>query len=309
MRRRLFLPVAVAGALLLALGCSDDDAPDDAASGAAELPTDSAGGTDSDNGTDTGTDAGRDDGFEVDAPSGTAFTWVTTMDVDGSGYVLTVDGDVGDDHAAYTMRVDVLLGDGVDPSLESSTAGAAVNGVVEPGAPLDQADPDGVTEVIVDGTDRWYRSPWLLGEASDAMDGAAWVRVVDAGEAVFVADISRRVLAERHDAALRSLLDLVDAGEQVRAPSASLDPGPDPGLDRLLSPWLGLRGPEGSDGAPAVVTGDVTEGSVSWEQTLPNGRLAGEVTWEPADATPPAPPAPDDVVDLDQLAERFGQAG
>lgn len=294
MCRRPFLLVAVALALVTALGCSDADAPADDATADPDTTTTSAA-------TET-----SDTTVAVEEPTGTAFTWVTTMDVDGSGYVLTVDGELGDDHATYTMQVDVILADGVEPSIESNTAGAAVNGVIERGAPLEESDPDGATEVVVDGTDRWYRSPWLLGEAADAMAGADWVHVVNVVvEPRFLADISRWVLTERYDEAPRMLLDLVEAGDRIQAPRAD----PDSDLDRLLSPWLGLAGPDAPDGSPAIVSGDRAEGVVSWDQALPNGRLAGEVTWEPTDAEPPDPPDPDDVIELDQLAEQFSQAG
>ncbi len=293
MRRRPTVLLAAALALsAAALGCSDDDTIDDAAP---ESTTTS---------TTTQVDDQEDD--QDDDNDGTSFTWVTTMEIDGSGYVLTVDGGITDDHATYRMQVELTGND--EPNLQATTAGASVNGLTERGAPLEDIDVDGATEVLVAGTDRWYRSPWLRSEAATAMAGAEWVHVT--GEAMFVADISRHVLRERYDEALRMLLAMLAAGDGIQAPraAASASTG-DVDLDDLLSPWIGLVGPDAPDGAPAVFSGDQREGTASWDQTISGGRLAGEVMWAPAASTPPDPPDPSTVIELDRLADQFAQAG
>lgn len=299
MRRRSSVLLVAALALSAAtLGCSDDD------SGGDDETTDDADTASSTTSSTTSVDD-QDDKDDKDDQDGTSFTWVTTMEIDGSGYVLTVDGGITDDHATYRMQVEPT---GNEPNLQATTAGASVNGLTERGAPLEDIDVDGATEVLVAGTDRWYRSPWLRSEAAPAMDGAEWVHVT--GEAMFVADISRHVLRERYDEALRMLLAMLAAGDGIQAPraAASASTG-DVDLDDLLSPWIGLVGPDAPDGAPAVFSGDQREGTASWDQTIIGGRLAGEVTWAPAASTPPDPPDPSTVIELDRLADQFAQAG
>lgn len=287
MRRRPIVLLVAALALSAAtLGCSDDDSGGDDGTTATSETT-----------VTTSIDDQEDD-------DGTSFTWVTTMEIDGSGYVLTVDGGITDEHATYRMQVEPT---GNEPNLQATTAGASVNGLTERGAPLEDIDVDGATEVLVAGTDRWYRSPWLRSEAAPAMAGAEWVHVT--GEAMFVADISRHVLRERYDEALRMLFAMLAAGDGIQAPWASSTSMGDVDLGDLLSPWIGLVGPDAPDGAPAVFSGDQREGTASWDQTITGGRLAGEVTWAPAASTPPDPPDPSTVIELDRLADQFAQAG
>ena len=243
---------------------------------------------------------------------GTVFTWVTTMDLDGYGYTLTVEGDATDEHARYTMQVEPFSGqDGGDNAdFNAVLAGAAVNGLVEEGAEttLETIDPDGRTEVVVLGDDRWYRMPWLLDEADFAMQGAEWVHVGD--DEPFIADLATYVLVERYDTALRAVLTAVADGARLQAPR----PADDTELD-LVDPWLGLAGPGRNGGSPAVLTGDEGEGSAEWEETLTyepdgaDGRLGAEVTWRPGGSPRPDRPDPADVIEVTVLAERLSQAG
>lgn len=242
----------------------------------------------------------------------TQMSWTTTYDVDGFGYLLTVEGTVGDGHAAYTMHVELLLGDddgGMD-ELIPGMAGAAVNGFVA-GADGDTEllgiDADGRTEVRVVGDDRWYRSPWLLDEADHAMEGAEWV-LVGRGEEVLL-DIVTAVLNERYDDALRSLLDDVRSGIALAAPTpdeASSE------LDELLTPWVGLAGPAYPIGGAATVGGDADAGEASWTQVLTyepdgaDGELGGQVRWSTGQAAPPEPPSPDDVTTAPDISARLG---
>lgn len=241
----------------------------------------------------------------------TELTWTTTYDVDGFGYVLTVEGTVGDDHAAYTIHVDLLLGaDGADMSeLIPGITGAAVNGFV-PGADGDTEllgiDPEGRTEVRVVGDERWYRSPWLLDEAGFAMGGAEWVRVGRDEEVRL--DIVTAVLDERYDEALRALLDDVRSGTSLAAPTPDEQSSE---LDELLTPWIGLAGPAYPIGGAATVTGDADAGEASWTQVLTyepdgaDGELGGSVRWSPGEAAPPEPPHPDDITTAPEISARF----
>lgn len=241
----------------------------------------------------------------------TEVRWTTTYDVDGFGYVLTVEGVVGDDHASYTMHVELLLADdgGDMAELVPGMAGAAVNGFVQ-GADADAEllgiDPDGRTEVRVVGDARWYRSPWLLVEADFAMGDAEWVRVGRDEEVLL--DIVTPVLNERYDEALRALLDDVRTGTPLAAPTPAEASSE---LDELLTPWIGLAGPAYPIGAPATVTGDADTGEATWAQVLTSepdgvdGELRGQVRWSPAEAGPPEPPQPDDVTTASEISARF----
>jgi len=237
----------------------------------------------------------------------TAFTWETTLDQGGMGYVLTVDGTVGDDVAAYSLQVEPLVpedGAGSDDAI-AALAGVAVNGLADDGGTatsLGPVDPDGETLVRVRGGERWYRNPWLLGELADVMGDAEWVRV-PAGGAVLV-DLATSVLNERYDESLRRLLDLVAQDRDVTAPELT---GAE--LDETLTPWIGLAGPAYPIGAAAEVTGDAEEGEVSWrdETTGVDGRpttMAGTVRWAPSTAG--APEAPEPVVDVAELVAGLG---
>jgi hypothetical protein len=241
----------------------------------------------------------------------TEMVWTTTYDVDGFGYVLTVEGTVGGDHAAYTMHVDLLLGadDGGMEELIPGITGAAVNGFV-PGADADAEllgiDPDGHSEVRVVGDERWYRSPWLLDQAAHAMRGAEWV-LVGRDEEVLL-DIVTAVLNERYDDALRALLGDVRSGAELVAPTpeeASTE------LDELLTPWIGLVGPTYPIGSAATVTGDADAGEASWTQVLSyepdgaDGELSARIRWSPGAAAPPEPPRPDDVTTAPEITARL----
>jgi hypothetical protein len=254
-----------------------------------------------------------DDGTDAtDLEPVTDMTWTTTYDIDGFGYVLTVEGAVGEDHAAYTMQVDLLLGrdDAGMEELVPGIAGAAVNGFV-PGSDADSEllgiDPEGRTEVRVVGDDRWYRNPWLLEEAGFALGDAEWVQVGRDEEVLL--DIVTAVLNERYDDALRRLLDAVRSGTDLGAPTpdeASSE------LDELLTPWIGLVGPAYPVGGPSTVTGDAAEGEASWTQVLTyepdgaDGALRGHVRWSPGEAVPPDPPPAGDVTTAPDISARLG---
>lgn len=247
------------------------------------------------------------------ADEGTAFTWTTTLDLDGYGYTLVVEGAAADGHARYTMHVEPFSGqDGGDNAdFNAALAGAAVNGLAgDSGAMgIEDIDPDGRTEVVVIGEDRWYRLPWLIDEADFAMEGAEWVHVGD--DEPFVADLASSVLMERYDDSLRLLLDAVDDGARIQAPR----PDPEASELDLVDPWLGLAGPGRSGGAPAVISGDAQEGTAEWEETLTyepdgtDGRLGAEVRWRPGGSPRPEPPDPADVIEVTVLAERLSEAG
>jgi hypothetical protein len=241
----------------------------------------------------------------------TEMTWTTTYDVDGFGYVLTVEGTVGDGHAAYTMHVDLLLGsdDGGMDELIPGITGAAVNGFV-PGADADTEllgiDPEGRTEVRVVGDGRWYRSPWLLDQAAHAMGDAEWVLVGREEEVLL--DIVTAVLNERYDDALRALLGDVRSGADLAAPTpdeASTE------LDELLTPWIGLVGPTYPVGSAATVTGDAEAGEARWTQVLTyepdgaDGELSARIRWSPGQAAPPEPPHPGDVATAPEITARL----
>jgi hypothetical protein len=258
-----------------------------------------------------GSAAVDDAGATTEREPVTEMTWTTTYDVDGFGYVLTVEGTVGDDHAAYSMHVDLLLGsdDGGMEELLPGVAGAAVNGLA-PGADADTEllgiDPEGRTEVRVVGDERWYRAPWLLAEADHAVEGAEWVRV-DRDEEVLL-DIVTAVLNERYDDALRRLLDDVGSGTELTAPTpdeASTE------LDELLTPWIGLAGPAYPIGGEATVAGDADAGEATWTQVLTyephgaDGALSGRVRWARGEAVPPVPPDPDDVTTAAEVSARL----
>jgi len=243
------------------------------------------------------------------------FTWTTTFDTDGYGYVLTVEGTVGDDEAAYTMQVEPLFGtDGGDYSdLIALIAAAAVNGFAGPGeASIDAGGSggaiavDGSTVVRVIGDDRWYRNPWLHDEAAFAMGDAEWVHV--AGDDRPMIDVASYVVAERHDEAVRTVLAQIAAGEDIDAPA------PSPGtteLDEILTPWIGLTESDGFGTATATVTGDDREGSLRWELLLTyepdgsDGRIAGEVTWRPGASSPVDAPDPGLVIEATALAPQL----
>jgi hypothetical protein len=259
---------------------------------------------------DAETSAVDDPGTAVEAI--TEVTWTTTYDIDGSGYVLTVDGVVGDDAASYTMHVELLLDDdGGDMSeLIPGIAGAAVNGM-RPDAGADAEllgiDRKGRTEVRVAGDQRWYRSPWLLHEADFAMGDAEWVQVGQDEEVLL--DIVTAVLNERYDDALRTLLDDVGTGTPLAAPTpdeASSE------LDELLTPWVGLTGPAYPIGAPATVTGDEGAGEATWSQVLTyepdgaDGELRGHVRWSRGTEAPLGPPEPNGVTTVAEVSARFG---
>lgn len=302
MRIRLLAFLAAGAVAALACGGESDDEEGSVDTTAPPTAEDSAPGR------------SADDTDGSDSPEGATFTWITTMDLDGSGYELVVAGTVGPDHADYTMQVSPFAADDETSDMVASIAGASVNGLDLPGAErtVDNVDAEGFTEVIVIGDDRWYRSPWLLDEAAYAMEGNEWVHVSAGVELPFIADIAGRVLTARHDDAVRALRDMVAAGDRIEAPPAPPDRTE---LDELLIPWIGLVGPDARNGAPAVVDGDAAEATVTWEQTLTyepdgaDGRLAGEVSWRRSPAARPAPPDPDAVIEVEDLAARLSEAG
>jgi hypothetical protein len=276
--------IVVVGLLVALAACGDDDT------------------------TETG-DGGDEAGEDV-----VEFTWVTTLDQDGFGYVLTVDGFVGEGHAAYTMQVEPLLAEGGGDYEDylALIAGAAVNGFAGPGEGVeteagDDISLDGRTEVRVIGDDRWYRNPWLLQEAEFAMGDAEWVRV-DRAEDV-IADIVTAVLNERYDDAVRRLLDTVGSGATLEAPTPAEDSVE---LDEMLTPWIGLAGPAYPIGAGAETTGDTVEGEARWTQLFTyepdgaDGEMGGVVRWTRGRAQPPEAPAAGDVIDVAEVTAGLG---
>lgn len=257
---------------------------------------------------------GDDDASSEDQPAGgsaTAFTWETTFDQAGTGYVLTVVGAVTDDEATYDLHVDPLLPD--DPAggedFTAYLATASVNGFAEPGDGVltstgEEVSLDGRTEVRVRGTERWYRSPWAAEVAGHVLGDVAWVRV-PAGEPVII-DIATALFNERYDGALRRLLGAVGDGSPPEAPTPD-QAGSE--LDEVLGPWVGLAGPAYPMGAAARVTGDATEGSAEWSDDLTaagdgvDGRLAGRVRWQPTTAD--LPRVPTSAVDIADLTAEF----
>lgn len=245
-----------------------------------------------------------------DAPaagSATAFTWETTFDQAGTGYVLTVVGAITDDEATYDLHVEPRLPE--DPAggddFTAYLAAASVNGFAEPGDGVrtstgEEVSLDGRTEVRVRGTERWYRSPWAADVAGHVLGDVAWVRV-PAGEPVII-DIATALFNERYDEALRRLLDAVRDGSPPEAPTPE-EAGSE--LDEVLGPWVGLAGPAYPQGAAADITGDATEGSAEWQDDLTaaddgvDGHLAGRVRWQPTTADLPSVPASSiDIADV-----------
>jgi hypothetical protein len=264
-------------------------------------------------GDDDAGEAGEPGSGSGDGEPVTAFVWETVLDQDGYGYVLTVEGVVGDDFADYTMQVEPLVADGGDDFADylAFVAGVAVNGYAEPGQGVATSEgeiaTDSRTEVRVLGAERWYRNPWVLDEASFALGDAEWVRV-PAGEAV-IADLVTAVLNERYDEAVRRLLAVVAAGEPLEAPTPE---EMSTELDEVLTPWIGLAGPAYPIGAPATVSGDADEGEASWRQELTyepdgaDGELRGTVRWRPTTSPRPEAPAAGDAVDVSELTAGLG---
>lgn len=254
---------------------------------------------------------GDDDGGDGAAPTSapgapaTSFVWETALDRDGDGYVLTVSGLVGDDHAAYELQVEPLVPEGGAEGADvlGGLAGIAVNGFDDvDGLPTSSGpvDLDGRTEVRVRGEERWYRNPWLLEEAAFALGDAEWVRVPS--DEPVIADVVTAVLNERYDDALRRLLDAVEAGTSVEAPTPDEEASE---LDEILTPWLGLVGSAYPIGAQATATGDAEQGEVTWRQVLEperdgaSGEMRGRVEWDTTTADVPSAPAVSiDVPDL-----------
>ncbi len=243
----------------------------------------------------------------------TAFTWVTTVDTDGYGYVLTVEGSVVEDAAAYTMQVEPRLGTdrGEYADMLALMAGIAVNGFAAPGEG-DAIETDtgerisqhGHTEVRVHGDDRWYRSPWLLDEAATAMGGAEWVHLRAEDDPQI--DLITYVVTERHDDALRRLLGQVSSGEPVTPPAGVPD---DWEIDQLLSPWTGLIG--AGDNVAVEVSGDAERGAASWRDVLTyepdgaDGELSGRVTWSTERPEPPTEPDDGSVIEASTLSAQL----
>jgi len=271
--RRRWIPLAI-GLLAAAVACGDDDGGAPATTTLETVPV-------------------------------TTFVWETAVERDGDGYVLRVEGVVGEAHALYTMQVEPLLpeGGGPDADVLAGLAGVAVNGyddadgIETSSGPV---DPEGETEVRVLGEERWYQNPWLLGEAAHAMGEASWVRVPS--DEPVIADIVTAVLNERYDDSLRRLLAAVTAGEELVAPSPDEESSE---LDEILTPWVGLAGPAYPFGAEAVVSGDADRGEASWQHELDpardgaSGEMRGHVEWGATElARPPAPGPSIDVADL-----------
>lgn len=289
--------------LALAGACGDDDTT------TTERRTDTTATTPT---TATSETVVEDDAEDEPGEPVIELTWTTRLDQDGYGYVLVVEGVVGDDHAAYTMQVEPLLGTGGGDyaDLLAGMAGLAVNGFAPPGEGVAitgaEIATDGRTEVRVVGDERWYRNPWLLDEAAFAMGDAEWVRVGD--DEAAIADLVTAVLNERYDEALRDLLATVDRGAPVEAPPPAAGATE---MDEILTPWIGLAGPEHPLGGEASVQGDAGEGNVTWTQPLTyepdgtDGELRGEVRWSAGTAAPPTVPADDLVIDLPDLTSRL----
>ncbi|HEX4903772.1 MAG TPA: hypothetical protein VFV42_13220 [Acidimicrobiales bacterium] len=261
-------------------------------------------------GDDDGETSGEGSSSGADA---TAFSWETSFEQAGTGYVLTVVGAISEDEATYDLHVEPILPDAAagGDDFTAYLAAASVNGFAEPGDGVltstgEEVSVDGRTEVRVRGSDRWYRSPWAAEVAAHVLGEAAWVRVPAAGEPVIL-DIATALFNERYDDALRRLLDAVRDGSPIEAPTPEQAASE---LDEVLGPWVGLAGPAYPRGAEATIAGDATEGSAGWRDDLTvaedgvEGRLEGRVEWQPTFAD--FPPVPTSSVDVGDVTAGLG---
>jgi hypothetical protein len=229
------------------------------------------------------------------------FTWTTSYVGDGYGATVEVTGLVGEGWASYTMHgVPVLGSSGGDyADLIPMMVGAGINGFVDVPSvsnPVDTIDPAGVTEVLVDGSTRWYRLPWLLHEAPFALGGAEWVRI-DASSETPPADLVTYVIAERFDQALENLRRAADDGTTF-TPQA---PAEDDEIATLFGPWVGAEG-------TIVPMGNAAEGEARWGVTYSyepdgvDGIARGEVSWHTTTGSRPDDLLPDSSIDAERVS-------
>jgi hypothetical protein len=232
------------------------------------------------------------------------FSWTTSYVGDGYGVTVEVTGTVGEGWASYSLHgIPVVGDDGGDyadlvPTMVGAGMNGLVDGTVDPSS-VDDIDPAGVTEVLVEGDARWYRVPWLLDEMPFALGGAEWVRV-DASSELPPIDLATYVVSERFDGALEDL-------RLAAADGATFTPSP-PGDDEvaaLFGPWVGL------DGAIRP-TGDDAEGEARWGETYTyepdgvDGFARGEVSWQTVKGSRPRDLPPDRSIAAERVSAAMG---
>lgn len=247
--------------------------------------------------------AGASSDSTGDAMEVVEFTWATSYVADDYGVEVEVHGVLGDGWATYTMQATPVLGaDGGDyADLIPMMVGAGVNGFVGdppgPGA-IDEIDPNGETEIRVDGDTRWYRLAWLLDEAPELLGGLEWVQL-DGSAPPPAIDLASYVVRERFDDALRDLRAAADEHGSVTPPVL---PEEDEILE-VFGPWLGAEG-------PIEPTGSADDGAANWGVTYTyepdgvDGFARGEVSWHTTSSR--RPPVPDSSIDANELAALMG---
>jgi hypothetical protein len=229
------------------------------------------------------------------------FTWTTAQMTDGSGATVEVTGVVGDGWASYTMHATPAIGPGGGEyaDLIPNMVGAGINGLVDtPTGSIVavEIDPEGATDVRVEGDTRWYRLPWLLDEAPGALAGATWMQV-DASADVPPVDLVSYVVAERFD---RALSELRRAAGDRTGVTPDVQPDGDE-VAALFGPWTGAD-------APVEPTGDAAAGAASWRTTYTyepdgfDGFSSGEVRWRTTTVDHSDHLPPDRSIGVDQVS-------
>ena len=289
LRRTVLVALAAAAA---ACGGGSEDASIDAVDPSPEVTATVDGGTEA-----------------ADPEPVTEMVWTTTYDVDGFGYVLTVEGTVGEDHAAYTMQVDLLLERDDAGMEEPSPAWPEQRSTGSCRAPTPTDSCSGSTRRGAP------RSVWSVTDAGTATRGSSMTPASPWGM-----PSGWRSAGTRRCCSTSSPPSSTSA-TTTRCGGCSTPPGPAPtwwpprptsrpaSSTQPLTPWIGLAGPGYPVGGP--VTGDADAGEATWTQVLTyepdgaDGELGGLVRWSPGQAAPPDPPQADDVTTAPDISARL----
>jgi hypothetical protein len=240
----------------------------------------------------------------ADAEDVVEFSWTTSYVGDGYGVTVEVTGSLGEGWASYALHGIPVVGvDGGDyadlvPTMVGAGINGLVDGTVDPSS-VDDIDPAGVTEVLVEGDARWYRVPWLLDAMPFALGGAEWVRV-DASSELPPIDLATYVVSERFDGALEDL-------RRAAADGATFTPTPpgDDGIAALFGPWVGV------DGAIRP-TGDDAAGEAHWGETYTyepdgvDGFARAEVSWHTVTGSRPRDLPSESSIDAERVSAAMG---